>query len=100
MKKHSLFMAALLAFVPSYSLVAQDYPPGEGYEMVLTSVSEIGEQHERGHRIGSGSLAACNLALKSQVLPRVVPRGNILSPGGKSYEWTVIEAKCRPEVKR
>jgi len=100
MKKRALCIAALLAAVPSYALVAQDYPAGEGYEMVLTSVSEIGQSNEWGHRIGDGSLSACNLALKHQVLPRVVPRGNIISPGGNSYEWTVIEAKCRPEVKK
>ena len=98
MKMRFLLLSALLTSASAAPLVADEV--GEGYEMVLSSVSEIGEQWESRHRIGDGSLLHCNRALKTQVLPRVVPRGSIMSPGGNSYEWTVYAAVCKPEARR
>jgi hypothetical protein len=96
--KMQLFGIALLACLLIRPAVAEDLPPGEGYSMVWSSVAENGLQSEFGMRAGDGSLAACNMAKRSQVLPRVVPKGAIISPGGKSYEWTVTAVTCKPEA--
>jgi len=96
-KMRPLLLAALLASFPSWSLVAEEAEKGDGYVMVWSSVSEIGQHVDTSRSVGDGSLIACNVAKKSQVVPRVVPRGLLLSPGGNSYEWTITAVSCKPE---
>lgn len=97
-RKLSLILGALLAFISAFPIAADEV--GEGYEMVWSSVSETGMQNELRMRIGDGSLVHCNRALKTQEIPRVVPRGSIMSPGGNSYEWTIYAVACKPEARR
>ena len=62
------------------------------YNLVLTMKSENGQQFEMP--MPSGDYSECYRDKKKQEIGRVIPRGVLISPGGKSYAATVVGARC------
>lgn len=67
----------------------------QDYVLMITLRSEIGTQTQMPLPVRWGTLASCNRMKKNNNIKTVWPRGTLISPGGKSYAWTVVDIKCQ-----
>nr|WP_295887856.1 hypothetical protein [uncultured Devosia sp.] len=91
-----LLPAALLACLATGPATAQE----DRYDLVLTIVSETGNQAELPGFLADSSYFGCLAEKEKQVVPRPVPEGVLISPGGGSHAWTVISVECKRKARR
>ena len=96
MMKHSSVLGAgalcacLSALVPS-TVQADDFV------LRITVKSENGKVAEMPTLPG-GNYTQCQKAKKNNPVGKVIPKGVLVSPGGRSYAATIIAVKCVPTV--
>lgn len=69
----------------------------DDFVLKITVKSENGKVAEMPTLPG-GNYAQCQKAKKNNPVGKVIPKGVLVSPGGKSYAATIIAVKCVPTV--
>jgi hypothetical protein len=65
----------------------------ESYSLIVKSRSEVGQVIEMPHGYYT-EYFDCYRSLKKLKVGTVIPRGILISAGGKSYSWTILSGRC------
>jgi hypothetical protein len=95
MKRFSLVGAG--ALFACFSALAPSAVQADDFVLKITVKSENGKVAEMPTLPG-GNYTQCQKAKKNNEVGKVIPRGVLVSPGGKSYAATIIAVKCVPTV--